>query len=260
MRIVSTTCSNTEIVCALGCAELLVGVDRHSDYPVDVVSPLPRVGPDLGVDPELVVALEPDLVLASLTVPGHESVVDALLATGLEVLAPEPVSLEDVYSDIRLIADRLEVSDRGERLIGEMRAEIGGPDEWDRRVIGTEAPGILVEWWPKPVIVPGRMSWVSDLLRAAGAQNPWEDEPVKSRPVETAEVEAMAPDAVVMAWCGVHPDQYRASEVYKRDWATVPAIANQQVHAIPEAFLGRPGPRLVNGYRSLRDLVARLGE
>ena len=46
---VSLACSNTEIVCALGCAEMLVGVDDHSDHPPEVVRALPRVGPDLGV-------------------------------------------------------------------------------------------------------------------------------------------------------------------------------------------------------------------
>ena len=49
MRLVSLTCSNTEIVCALGCADLLVGVDDHSDYPEEVVATLPRVGKDLNV-------------------------------------------------------------------------------------------------------------------------------------------------------------------------------------------------------------------
>jgi len=29
-------------------------------------------------------------------------------------------------------------------------------------------PSILVEWWPKPVIVPGRLSWVTQMLDAAG--------------------------------------------------------------------------------------------
>ena len=90
MRVVSTACSNTEIVCALGCADMLVGVDEHSDFPEEVVARLPRVGPDLGVDPEAVAAVRPDLVLASLTVPGHEEVVAGLEAKGLRVVAPEP--------------------------------------------------------------------------------------------------------------------------------------------------------------------------
>ncbi len=33
MRVVSLNCSNTEIVCGLGCGDYLVGVDSDSDYP-----------------------------------------------------------------------------------------------------------------------------------------------------------------------------------------------------------------------------------
>ena len=104
MRVVSHTCSNTEIVCALGCSDMLVGVDDHSDFPPEVVRGLPKVGPDLGVDAKRVEQLKPDLVLTSLTVPGHEKIVDALEAAGLPLLVVEPQSLEDVYSDIERIA------------------------------------------------------------------------------------------------------------------------------------------------------------
>ena len=38
MRVVSHTCSNTEIVCALGAQQMLIAVDSDSDFPPDVVS------------------------------------------------------------------------------------------------------------------------------------------------------------------------------------------------------------------------------
>ena len=78
MRIVSHTCSNTEIVCALGAAELLVGVDADSDHPAEVVARLPKLGRDLSLDTAAVLALKPDLVLSSRTLPGHEPLVQAL--------------------------------------------------------------------------------------------------------------------------------------------------------------------------------------
>ena len=170
MRVVSLACSNTEIVHALGCAERLVGVDDHSDFPELLVARLPRLGPDLDPDLDRVAALEPDLVLATLTVPGHERVVEALARRGVPFLAPEPVSLEDVYRDIVEIAGRLGVPERAGPLIAEMRAELSAPPP------PADAPSVLIEWWPKPVIAPGRRNWATDVLHAAGARGLLEDE------------------------------------------------------------------------------------
>jgi len=196
MRVVSHTCSNTEIVCALGCAEMLVGVDDHSDYPVEVVSNLPRIGPDLGVDVERVKRLEPDLVLTSLTVPGHEKVIEALSGAGLPLLVVEPKSLEDVFTDIERIAHALGVDERGRELTNRMRAETSD----EAKALGVR-PAILVEWWPKPVIVPGMYSWVSDMIMLAGGINPWAGRDCKSTPITDDEVIAAAPDALVLSWC-----------------------------------------------------------
>jgi iron complex transport system substrate-binding protein len=253
MRIVSLACSNTEIVCALGCQDWLVGVDDHSDYPVEVVNTLPHVGPDLDIDVDAVAALEPDLVLATLTVPGHERVIERLEAAGLPFIAPEPVSLADVYRDIGDIAERLGVPERGERLVADMRREI----ELQAELTSDARPTILVQWWPKPVIAPGQRSWIDDLLRGAGARNPLGGEAVKSRPIDDAEVADIAPDVIVLSWCGVDPAKYRPDVVYRNPaFADVPAVREGRVVCIPEAFMGRPGPRLVDGSRALREVVA----
>lgn len=254
MRVVSLTCSNTEIVSALGCAELLVGVDDHSDFPEDVVAALPRVGPDLGVDVERVAALEPDLVLASLTVPGHEKVVAAVEAAGLRYVAPRPQSLADVCRDVREIAALLGVAERGEAVAGEMEAAFAAAEE---AVAGRERrPSILVEWWPKPVIAPGGLSWVDRLIELAGGRNPLAGEAVESRPVPDDEVAALAPDAMVLSWCGVAPEKVRDDVIYRNEaWAGLPFVEQRRVYKIPEAVLGRPSPRLLDGLQALREVV-----
>lgn len=253
MRLVSLACSNTEIVCALGCADLLVGVDDHSDHPAAVVEALPRVGPDLHIDVDRVAALEPDLVLATLTVPGHEKVVERLEAAGLPFVAPEPVSVEDVYRDVRDIGALLGVADRAEALVAGMRAELEPSDAED------DAPTILVQWWPKPVITPGRRSWATDVIVAAGGRAALGHEDHKSRPMSDAEVAELSPDAIVLSWCGVHPDKYRPDVVLRNEaWAGLPFVERGRVYCVGEPFLGRPGPRLVEGARALRGIVAEL--
>ena len=254
MRVVSHTCSNTEIVCALGCADLLVGVDDHSDYPTDVVRNLPRIGPDLGVDVAKVRQLKPDLVLTSLTVPGHEKIVATLKDAGLPVLVVEPVSLEDVYSDILRIAEALGVVTRGQKLVARMRAEAASIVS-----SATERPPILVEWWPKPVIVPGRHSWVSDMITTAGAANPWSNRDCKSSPVTDEEVVGADPQAIILSWCGIAPEKVRPDVVRRREgWRGVQAIKQNRIYCVPEAVMGRPGPRLVEGMRALRKIAEDL--
>ncbi|HEU0198280.1 MAG TPA: helical backbone metal receptor [Nevskiaceae bacterium] len=247
MRIFSHTCSNTEIVCALGCAGQLVGVDADSDFPPEAVAGLPKPGRDLDLDAVAVRALKPDLVLTSLTVPGHEKVVAALQAAGVATLVCDPQSLEDVYGDIRRIAAVLGVPERGAAMVARMEAQMPAVEPPRKR------PSVLIEWWPKPVITPTRRSWATDLVRRAGGRNPWADVEAKSTPLETAQAVAADLDVIVMSWCGVSVDHYRAEIVRRRaGWEAIPAVQHNRIFAISEAFLGRPGPRLVEGYRQLR--------
>lgn len=253
MRIVSHTCSNTEIVCALGCAAQLVGVDDDSDFPADAVDRLPKLGRDLDLDVARTAALNPDLALTSLTVPGHEAIVGALRDAGLPLLVIDPLSLEGVYDSIATIAEALGVLKRGRSLVGRMQADmppvaVTGP-----------RPRVLVEWWPKPVIAPARQSWVNEILHLAGGENPFAGVPGKSAPLTDEQVLAAAPDAIVMSWCGVKAENYRAEIVTRRPgWGGVPAVANGHVFAVTEAFLGRPGPRLVQGYKALAKICSKI--
>ena len=68
----------------------------------------------------------------------------------------------------------------------------------------------------------------------------------------------LRPRAALLSGQGSH---YRPEVVYRRkSWADVPAVRNGQVHCISEAYLGRPGPRLVDGVLALRQLVQQLQE
>lgn len=253
MRLVSLACSNTEIVAALGLSHLLVGVDDDSDHPHDVVSTLPRVGRDLDVDADRVAALEPDLVLASLTVPGHEKVVARLAEKNLNMMVLAPTSVADTLRGIRWVGGALGVPERAEAVVAEVEAALQPHPQWQT------GPRVLVEWWPKPCIAAGRKSWVEQMLHAAGARNAAHTIDSESRPLTDAEVVAMAPDAVVLSWCGVKVENYRPDVVRRRaGWSEVPAVVHDVIVPISEAYMGRPGPRIVEGVRQLRAVVEQV--
>lgn len=248
MRLVSLTASNTEILWALGALDWLVGVDDHSDFPEEVRG-LPRVGPDLDVDLGRVEALKPDLVLASLSVPGMERVVEGLEKRRIPHLVLDPESLEDVFRDILTVAEALGLPHRGHQVVGAMRYTMAqarrGLPRWER------PPKVLVEWWPRPVIAAGKRSWLTGMLAFLGAENALSDE-VRSRPLSEEELEALSPQVWILSWCGAKRIR---PEVALRRPLRVPALEAGQVYAIPEAYLGRPGPRLAEGVRRLSEAL-----
>ncbi len=253
MRVISLTCSNTEIVSFLGCAGKLVGVDDYSDYPPDIVAKLPRVGRDLDIDVERVAELRPDLVLASLTVPGHEKVVEELDSAGLPYLVLEPIRLADVYRDIFQVGKLLGAVEAAERCVRDMEQKI--------KPVGSAFPkaSLIIQWWPKPVIAPGSRSWTEDLMEAAGLVNPIGERDVKSTPLTDEEVRELNPDAIAISWCGVQHDKYRPQVVYRNPaWQDTRFVRNRQVFTIPEAHLGRPSPRLVDGFNQLKEIAVQL--
>jgi iron complex transport system substrate-binding protein len=158
-----------------------------------------------------------------------------------------------VYRDIQDIANAIHVPDKGREVVDELQA---GFDSLEQNTSQAKRPSIMVQWWPKPVIAPGRQSWIHDMIERAGGHNPLGHEECKSRPLEDTEVTTLAPDAIVISWCGVKLEKYRPDVVYRNPtFANIPAIKNNRVYCISEEHMGRPSPRLLEGIRQLQAIV-----
>ncbi|HLF22954.1 MAG TPA: ABC transporter substrate-binding protein, partial [Burkholderiales bacterium] len=167
VRIVSVCPSNTEIACALGLQDELVAIDNDSDYPPEVRA-LPRVGLDLHVNADLVASHKPDLVLASLSVPGMERVVESLRARNLPTLVLDARRWPQILNEIRLVGEKTGREKEAEEVVARM-------EDRRRAVVARTAGKPIVpfyfEWWPPgPTmgpIVPTTDSWINDIADAA---------------------------------------------------------------------------------------------
>ena len=244
MRIVSICPSNTDIVCALGAAHLLVGLDRSSDAPE--VAHLPRVGPDLSVDVPAITALAPDLVLSSSSVPGMERNLDALDAAGLRHLVVDATSIDEVLDSIVRVGRALGLGERAATVVAAMRARL---DAVEREATALpRRPRVHLEWWPRPVIVPGRRCWTTDMITIAGGEPAFGDLDVRSTPVDDDAVCARAPDILLTCWCGVPHEKQDPARIARRPgWEAIPGVREGWLRAAEERHFGRPGPRLVEG-------------
>ncbi len=254
MRIVSLCPSNTEIACALGLGPHLVGLDRSSDWPPEVVH-LPRVGPDTSVDVAAIAALKPDLVLSSLSVPGMERNVEALDAAGLPHVVLDARSIPDVFTSIRVVGRFFGKGAHAETIVAAMQARLEAV-EAKARVLPRRAR-VFLEWWPKPVIVPGRACWTTEMIRIAGGESVFGHLDVRSTPIETDAVPPTSPDVLLTCWCGVPHERQKPEKLRERPgWEDIPGVRSGQVFAAEERLFGRPGPRLVEGVEWLHERIA----
>lgn len=254
-RLVSIAPSNAEIVGALQATELLVGVESSSDFP-PMVSALPRLGPDLHVDMAALAALKPDLVLASLTVPGMERNITALEQLGVPYLVLAPRNLAEIRREIGRVGQVLGREAAAEEVLRNMDQRIARL----RRENARERPvRVYLEWWPKPMFTPGRSCWSNELIELAGGVNVFRELTGQSRQVSPAEVAAADPEVIFISWCGVPMDKLNARRVLEREGLEgVSAIRNGRVYPVDECLLGRPGPRVVDGIAELARNLAKV--
>lgn len=251
-RIVSVCPSNTEILYALGLEDRIVALDDCSDWPPST-SAKPKVGLDLHIDAGKVAGYAPDLVVASLSVPGMERVVASLEARGLPLLVLDGKSLDEVWKDIAEVGEATGRVREATELVHALRKRVAAV-----RARNEALPRLrlYLEWWPRPLIVPSQRSWFNDMAAAVNAENVFAAKPGESAKVAEEEVLAQEPDHVLLCWCGTLQRKQDPSKVAQRPgWGRLKAVREGRVAALDEGLFGRPGPRVVDGIETLERVV-----
>lgn len=253
VRVISICPSNTELMEFLGLTHLLVGVDDFSDWPAQVAN-LPRLGPDLSINMDLVEELKPDMVLASLSVPGMEKNVEALVERGIPHIVLNPQSLSDIEEDLIKTAEVLEQRERGIDAAKEFRFRIEKVKERGKTI--QDRPALYWEWWPKPIFTPGKINWLTEISEIAGARNIFSDVELASVQTDWEDVLSRKPDFICLAWVGVRKAKVQKSVVTKRPGYEKLDYKNEsQILILEEELYCRPSPRLVEGLEKLYKII-----
>ena len=192
-RIVSLSPSITEILCAVGAAECLVGRSSYCDYPAEAVKSVPMVGDFCSPSLEKLVAVRPTLVLE---VDSADSATDRhLAALGIPVRRIACGRLDDIPRAIREIGGCAGRGPEAERLAAEFEADL----ERLRRQqpAPTECPLVFVEIWPDPLMTAGKDSFIAELVRLAGGRNAGDRLAREYAPVSAEWLVACNPDVVL---------------------------------------------------------------
>jgi iron complex transport system substrate-binding protein len=253
MRIISICPSNTELLAYLNMLDHLIAIDNCSDWPSSIAH-LPKVGPDLHINMEKVAELKPDLVLASLSVPGMERNVEELQKRNIPHLVFAPNSLEDIANDLLRLGEALGRQAKAIEVVHRYRSFI---EQYRQLADSVIQPARLYwEWWPKPIFTPGNANWLSEISRLAGGSNIFADMPQANVQTDWNEVVKRNPSHICLVWVGVQTKKMNKEAVKKRIGAeNVDAVCADRIYILEESLYCRPSPRLLVGLKKLSALL-----
>ena len=285
-RIVSLLPSATEIVCALGLEESLVGVTHECDFPPSVVgkpvltssrishetlssaeidhavrSQLDGHGSIYGLDEKLLAELKPDLVitqeLCEVCAVSYKTVLQAarLIESDARVVSLEPNNIQDIFANIRTVGELAGAAPAADALVRDLAVQLDA-----LAVLLTEVetrPRTLVLEWLEPPFAPGH--WVPEQVAFAGGDAGFGNPGGKSRTTTAGEIRDYAPEVIVLAPCGYYKeDTLRALGRARlpRGWNELPAVRDGKVWAVDAtSYFSRPGPRVVEGAEILLKVI-----
>ncbi len=289
MRIVSLLPSATEIVCALGLGDELVGVTHECDWPPEVIGKpvVTRDTEDLvgrpsgeihalvtaamhggsslyALDEERLAAAEPDLILTQelcrVCAVSYREVneVARSIDADITVVSLEPTSIEGILNTITTVGAMAEVEDDALDLVETLRARLGAIEEIvaARREAGHRPPRVVgIEWLDPPFTVG---HWVPEQIRRAGGWDLLGSDGEKAIETTWDAVREVDPEMLVLMPCGFHLAETIA------EWERTPrpgwfeelaAVRRGQLFAVDgSAYFSRPGPRVIDGIELLAEV------
>jgi iron complex transport system substrate-binding protein len=250
-RIVSLVPSVTEIVFSLGAEERLVGRTDFCDYPA-AVRGKPSVGGMVNPNLETLVALKPDLVVAT-DEGNREETFSQLERLRIPIYL---VHANRIAETVDLIARVGELTGRQAdvpRLTGAMQRRI---DAVRRAVAPFPRPRVLYVLWPDPLIVPGRASMLTELIEIAGGTSITAGDADAYPRFSLEAAVARAPEVIILAdhSTGASTTGRASPEKWQR-LSSVPAIRAGRLHSADLSILHRYGPRVPEGLETLARMI-----
>jgi iron complex transport system substrate-binding protein len=287
MRIVSLLPSTTEIVFALGLGDQVVAVTHECDYPPEARA-LPvitssaldhsdasseeidaavraQLRDDLSIyrlDRDLLARLSPDLILTQALCEvcavsfGAVEEVAREVGSAARILSLEPTDLAGILGTIVAVGAAAGRRERAMELVASLRERV----ERVRAVAAcvSHRPRVACLEWLDPLYGPGH--WLPELVEIAGGRAGLGVAGQPSRRVSWGDVIAFAPEVIIVTPCGFDLARAvaEAEEIlpHRTGWSALPAVRGGRVFALDgNAYLSRPGPRIVDSLEMLAGLI-----
>ena len=285
-RIISLLPSATEILCALGLQDLLVGRSHECDYPSSIKN-LPvcssarfTSGNDSAhidsqikeilsealsiytIDKDKIKDLKPDVIITqsqcevcAVSIKDVELTLNELVEKETKIVSLEPHVLPDILNEIQFIADQFGVGDKGRFLVEEMEDRINLIRH--KLKFMEQKPKVACVEWLSPLMLAG--NWTPGLIEIAGGESIMVKDGKHSEYIDFEDILTADPEVIIVMPCGF-PIQRTLQEIdlllHLPGWNDLKAVKNNKVYlADGNHYFNRPGPRIVDSIEILAEIL-----
>ena len=282
MRICSLLPSTTEIVCALGLKENLVGITHECDYPQEIsdvqvvtkslidhsgsssqeinrhISEALHSGSGIyAIDNESLEFTNPDLILTQelceVCAVSYSQVEESVrtLSGNQTVLSFEPSNIGGILDSIIRIGKQTNTESNAKTLVNKSRERINAVRS--KSSDSLRKPRVLGLEWLEPPFIGGH--WVPEMIEIAGGSPALGEKEAPSREITWEQALASSPEIIVLMVCGFDLKRtveefnlLSESEFWKQYGGEIYAVDGS-------AYFSRPGPRIIEGIEILGEII-----
>ena len=291
LRILSLIASATEIVCALGFRDRLVGRSHECDFPPDIRALPKATNPRFNVDassraideqvrelvrksaalnalgvyevlPGVLQELRPTHIVTQTqcevcAVSGRdvEEAVAEAAGCDAQIVSLEPNALADVWKDFSRVAAALGAASEGDRLVASLRRRMQSVSEVARGL--PSQPRVAAIEWVEPLMAVG--NWMPELISMAGGRCLFGQAGMHSPAMRFDELRDADPDVIVLSPCGYGIDRTLGDLPILEEqpgWKALQAVRSGRVYVGDgNQYFNRPGPRLAETLEILAEML-----
>jgi len=211
---------------------------------------------------ELIKQLAPDVVITqaqcevcAVSLKDVEEALENYLDKEARIISLQPNSLDDIFNDVKLVANALNVTEAGTGLLELLNERV---DIIRHKLkFSGDRPTVACIEWLEPLMLSG--NWVPELVTIAGGISVL-TEPGKYSPcVQWDDIRLNDPGILIVMPCGFSIERtLKEIDILLQlpGFGELKAVKNKQVYiADGNQYFNRPGPRIVDSIEILAEII-----
>lgn len=245
LRIVALSPHTVELLFDLELGKYIVGTSEFANFP-EAAKQIPRIANHQTINFEQLVTLAPTHLIVWQAALSPTSL-NKLRTLNIPLFISNAQSFDELSKEVLELGKWFQRESAAKQLVKDFQQQL---TQLRKTYANKPALSVMYVLWPKPLVVAGGNTWVSQYMEICGATNSFAHAVGSYPQINMEQVLLHDPKLII-----VSEDIPKASRLNWQQWPALSAVQNHQIQLISPDEIERQTLRAANGVRSFCQLV-----